>query len=196
MICREAGVSFTEYAQGRLNEAGWARIFAANEVLRNLPLRIGAPRRISAVEMRRNIKSAARRYNARLVVVDYLGLITSPAENRTNEITKVSGELKAAAADVDEVSRGTLLVLSQLNRQSERENRNAMLSDLRDSGSIEQDADVVMFLENEDRRTRSSSKPTLKTLHILKQRNGPTNFVRLMYLPVCMGFGNYKAELS
>lgn len=197
MVCRDARLSFSSYMRGEFLPWEWRKFDEALARIRVLPIRVGEGRKISATQIRWKIKTAARRHNARLVIVDYLGLVAAKAENRTNEITKVSAELKAAAADVHEVSGGTLLALSQLNRELEKFDRQPQLSDLRDSGAIEQDGDVILMLHNEQKADGPGCpQPTVKLLHIRKQRNGPTDSVKLMYLPVCMGFEPYKNEVE
>lgn len=120
-----------------------------------------------------------------LVIVDYLQLITVRGENRVQEIGAVSRGLKLLAKDMD----CPVLVLSQLSRKNEeRADKKPMLSDLRDSGAIEQDADVVLFLHREEYYFPDTEKKNTADLIIAKQRNGPTGSVELVWMPECTTF--------
>ncbi len=124
-------------------------------------------------------------FRLRLVVVDYLQLIRCKAENRTREIGVISRELKQLAKDF----RCPVLALSQLTRDCEkRPDKRPILSDLRDSGDIEQDADVVMLLYREEYYFPDTERQGVAEVNIAKQRNGPTGVVELAWLPRCTTF--------
>lgn len=125
----------------------------------------------------------------RLVVIDYLQLIVCKGENRTREIGEISRSLKQMAKDLD----CPFLVLSQLNRQCEgRADKRPMLSDLRESGDVEQDADVVMFIYRDEYYYADSEKKGIAEINIAKQRNGPTGTVDLCWLPRSTTFRNLE----
>jgi replicative DNA helicase len=111
------------------------------------------------------------RHKAKLIVVDYLQLMSAKADNRVQEVTKISNGLKSVAKECDV----PLLVLSQLSRSAEQQGRPPRLSDLRDSGSIEQDADVVAMLHRPD------ASSDLIEVMVQKHRNGPTGIVELEF---------------
>lgn len=128
-------------------------------------------------------------FRLRLVVVDYLQLIRCKAENRTREIGIISRELKQLAKDF----RCPVLALSQLSRDCEkRGDKRPTLSDLRDSGDIEQDADVVMLLYREEYYFPETERRGVAEVNIAKQRNGPTGIVNLAWLPHCTTFRNLE----
>jgi replicative DNA helicase len=175
MIASLAGVSLPRLLRGELSLVQRVEVQQALSALSELPLRVddtcGAT--VPAVV------GAVRRHNAReprpagLIVVDYLQLITSSRKRQTRaeEVSSITRDLKLAARDL----RAPVLVLAQLNRDSERQEREPELHDLRESGSIEQDADVVMFLHRRGKRTQEfdPNEPTPLALLVRKQRNGP-----------------------
>jgi replicative DNA helicase len=138
------------------------------------------PPRLYSGELLSKVRHYAERFKLKFVIVDYLQLLRARAENRTQEITAVSRDLKEAAKVLGKLSKGTLLATSQLSRMKTRE---PQLEDLRESGQIEQDADVVMFLWNKDKDAKNGQfDPYEKYLKIAKQRNGPTGTIPLIFL--------------
>lgn len=128
--------------------------------------------------MRAKARRAASTTPPALIVVDYLGLAEAGGENRVQQVGYITRNLKAMAREIN----CPVLALAQLNRAVEgRASKVPMLSDLRDSGSVEQDADVVMFLHREDYYDRATDKAGLAELHIAKNRNGPPGVVPLQY---------------
>lgn len=129
-------------------------------------------------------------FRLRLIVVDYMQLMRCKAENRTREIGVISGELKQLAKDF----KCPVLALSQLTRANERrgDDKRPLLSDLRDSGDIEQDADVVMLLYREEYYFPDTERRGVAEVNIAKQRNGPTGIVKLAWLPRCTTFRNLE----
>jgi replicative DNA helicase len=116
-------------------------------------------------------------------------LARAKAENRTQEVTLISQELKTAGLEMGRISGGTLIAIAQLNRAVEyRADRRPQLSDLRESGQIEQDADVVMFISTDLSTVKGPSDPHVKNIDIAKQKNGPLDTVRLVFLPQITGF--------
>jgi replicative DNA helicase len=132
------------------------------------------------------IRSKARRLKAKhpelgLIIVDYLQLMTSgtTAENRVQEVSQISRSLKVLARDLDV----PILALSQLSRAVEqRHEKRPILSDLRESGSLEQDADIVIFIYRDEYYNDESDQQGLAEVHIAKHRNGPTDTVKLSFL--------------
>ncbi len=186
LACREARVSYHQICVGWLSREDTSRLFAALERVTELPIWIDDRPTMLAHELRWRLRSLARRHVVKLAVVDYLQLLRAKAENRTQEITKISIELKAAARELGEISGGTLLAVSQLSRLAA--NDRPQLHHLRESGQIEQDADTVLFISDEKPTALGQPNPTTKLLEVAKQRNGPTGVVRLTFLPAVMGF--------
>ncbi len=190
LLCSEARVDATRMRNGRLLETDWPKISHAIGRLGEAPIWIDDNPNLTVME----IRAKARRLKSRvgdlgLVVVDYLQLMTgrSNAENRQVEVSEISRGLKILARELE----CPVLALSQLSRQLEmRADKRPMLADLRESGSIEQDADVVMFIYRDD--VYSPDSPDRGTAEILvsKHRNGPTGMVRLAFLDHYTKFAN------
>ena len=126
-----------------------------------------------------------------LVIIDYLQLMTGNAktDSRQQEISEISRSLKALAREID----APVIALSQLSRAVEqRQDHRPMLSDLRESGAIEQDADVVMFIYRDDYYNKDSEKKGVAEIIIAKQRNGPIGTVELAWLPDYTRFANLQ----
>ena len=149
---------------------------------------------LSVLELRAKARRLARDKDFRLglVIVDYLQLLHAHErrESREQEISLISRSLKALAKELNV----PVMALSQLNRQVEnRANRKPILADLRESGAIEQDADVILFLSRPHMHDREAS-PYLAIVDVAKQRNGPTDEVQLCYIREFMRFQNYQPE--
>ena len=182
MLCSEARVDSKRVRNGNLSEADWGKIAHATGRLAEAPMWIDDNPNLTIME----IRSKARRLKSRLgdlglVVVDYLQLMTgrSSAENRQVEVSEISRGLKILARELE----CPVLALSQLSRQLEmRADKRPMLADLRESGSIEQDADVVMFIYRDDVYNPDSPDRGTAEILVSKHRNGPTGMVRLAFL--------------
>ena len=131
----------------------------------------------------------AQRHKIRLAIVDYMQLLRAKGDDRFTQVTAISQELRAAAKELGQLSGGTLIALSQLNRMAAKERPG--LFHLRESGQIEQDADVVMLLSSEGDAVPGQQSPSVKIVDVAKQRNGPTEDIRLSYIPQFMGFEDY-----
>ena len=169
---------------GRLTDDEWPRLTEAIEKLRPISLHIDESAGLTSTELRANARRLARQCGQLgLIVVDYLQLMSgssSSDENRATELGEISRGLKMLAKEL----QCPVLALSQLNRSVEtRTDKRPMMSDLRESGAIEQDADIIMFIYRDDYYNKESSKePGVAEVIIAKQRNGPTGTVKLAFL--------------
>lgn len=177
LLASQSGVDYWKITTGNLNEEDFGKIGEAMGILAEAPLFIDDTPGLSIHEMRTKARRLQMEQGVRLIVVDYLQLATSRnLENRVQEVSEISQGLKNIAREL----KAPVLALSQLSRQVEQRGDNKpQLSDLRDSGSIEQDADVVMFLwrPSEEEKERSDQMK----LTIAKHRNGPTGEVDLVF---------------
>jgi replicative DNA helicase len=183
LMCSEAKVESQRLRSGRLAQDDWPRLTAACDKLTKAPIYVDDTGSITMMELRskaRRLKS--REPNLGLIVVDYLQLMTTGAsvENRVQEVSQISRQLKVLARDLDV----PILALSQLSRAVEqRHDKRPILSDLRESGSLEQDADLVLFVyRDEYYNGEESDQQGLAELHLAKHRNGPTGMVKLSFL--------------
>ena len=170
---------------GRLNDDEWPRLTEAIEKLRNISLHIDESAGLTSTELRANARRLARQCGQLgLIVVDYLQLMSGSGgaseENRATELGEISRGLKMLAKEL----QCPVLALSQLNRSVEtRTDKRPMMSDLRESGAIEQDADIIMFIYRDDYYNKDNSpEPGVAEVIIAKQRNGPTGTVKLAFL--------------
>jgi len=182
MLTAEARVDSQRVRQGGLRDADFTNLARAAGVLQSCPVWIDDTPSLSLLEMRSKARRLKAENDIKLVVVDYLQLMRSPeyAENRVQEISDISRSLKALAREL----ALPVVALSQLSRASEQRGgeRRPILSDLRDSGAIEQDADVVIFIHRPEYYDREDeSKKGLADIMLAKNRNGPTGDVQLRF---------------
>jgi replicative DNA helicase len=169
---------------GKLSDDEWPRLTEAIEKLRNVSLHIDETASLTPSELRANARRLARQCGKLgLIVVDYLQLMSgsqSDGENRATELGEISRGLKMLAKEL----QCPVIALSQLNRSVEqRTDKRPMMSDLRESGAIEQDADIIMFIYRDEYYTKDACKePGVAEIIIGKQRNGPTGVVKLTFL--------------
>jgi replicative DNA helicase len=169
---------------GKLNDDEWPRLTEAIEKLRSVSLHIDESPGLTPSELRARARRLARAQGKLgLIVVDYLQLMTGSSsaaeENRATELGEISRGLKMLAKEL----QCPVIALSQLNRSVEtRTDKRPMMSDLRESGAIEQDADVIMFIYRDDYYNKDSKEPGIAEVIIGKQRNGPTGTVKLAFL--------------
>jgi replicative DNA helicase len=169
---------------GKLTDEEWPRLTEAIERLRSISLHIDETAGLTSSELRANARRLARQCGKLgLIVVDYLQLMSgssSDGENRATELGEISRGLKMLAKEL----QCPVMALSQLNRSVEtRTDKRPMMSDLRESGAIEQDADIIMFIYRDDYYTKDACKePGVAEIIIAKQRNGPTGMVKLAFL--------------
>jgi replicative DNA helicase len=169
---------------GKLTDEEWPRLTEAIEKLRTISLHIDESAGLTSSELRANARRLSRQCGKLgLIVVDYLQLMSgsgSDGENRATELGEISRGLKMLAREL----QCPVIALSQLNRSVEqRPDKRPMMSDLRESGAIEQDADIIMFIYRDEYYTKDACKePGVAEVIIAKQRNGPTGVVKLAFL--------------
>jgi len=178
---------------GKLADDEWGRLAEAVEKLGKVQMFIDETAALNAGELRARARRMARQFGGTLglIVVDYLQLMSGSGgsdENRATELGEISRGLKALAKEL----QCPVMALSQLNRSVEtRNDKRPMMSDLRESGAIEQDADIIMFIYRDDYYTKEASKePGVAEIIVAKQRNGPTGTVRLAFLKPLTKFDN------
>ncbi len=181
LLAAEAGVDSQRLRTGQLNEEHWKRLGQALVRLGDAPVYIDDTPAISVTELRARSRRIRQEHRLDLILVDYLQLMQGHgrAENRQQEISEISRSLKALAREL----RVPVVAMSQLSRAVEaRTDKHPMLSDLRESGAIEQDADLVAFIYRDDYYHRDSEKPNIAEVIIAKQRNGPVGVIELLFL--------------
>ncbi|MBF0483224.1 MAG: replicative DNA helicase [Candidatus Omnitrophica bacterium] len=189
MICSQAKVDAHKVRSGFLAPSDWPKITKAAGMLSNAPIFIDDSPAISALELRAKARRLKANYDIQLILLDYIQLMRSASrsENRQQEISEISRSLKALARELNV----PVIALSQLSRAVEqRQDHRPQLSDLRESGAIEQDADVVMLLMREEYYAQTEENKGLAEIHIAKQRNGPVGFVKLQFTKEFIRFEN------
>jgi replicative DNA helicase len=189
LLCAEARVPWDRIRNKRVGPDDWTRVVSAGETLHDAPLSIVDAGNVNIVDIRakaRRLKTSKQGLS--LIIVDYLQLMTSPntrrQDNRQQEVAEISRSLKLLAKEL----KVPILALSQLNRNPEaRADKRPQLSDLRESGSLEQDSDVVMFIHRDD---LDPEKKREAELIMAKHRNGPTGSIRLSFEPSLTQFRN------
>ena len=193
LMCSEAKVESQRLRSGKLAPDDWPRLTAACDKLAKAPIYVDDTGSITMME----IRSKARRLKSKeptlgLIIVDYLQLMTSGAsvENRVQEVSQISRNLKILARDLDV----PILAMSQLSRAVEqRHDKRPILSDLRESGSIEQDADLVAFIYRDEYYNDDSPDQGLAEVLLAKHRNGPTGTEKLSFLKRYAKFADLAA---
>jgi len=178
---------------GDLAEEEWPRVTSAITMLSEVKIFIDDTPALSPGELRARSRRLKREHDLGLIVIDYLQLMQVPGntENRATEISEISRGLKALAKELDV----PVIALSQLNRSLEqRADKRPMMSDLRESGAIEQDADLIMFIYRDEYYNPDSPDKGLAEVIIGKQRNGPTGTVKLTFLGQYTKFENYASD--
>lgn len=198
MLCSHARVNMQRLRDGFVGRDSdeTSRLGRSAEALKNAPIMIDDSSSISIMEMRAKARRVAQKMRDRgglgMIVVDYLQLVsgTDPKANREQQVAEISRGLKGMAKEL----HVPVIVLSQLNRASEKENRVPRLSDLRESGSIEQDADVVLMLARpKDADEKFQTAADSADLIVAKQRNGPVGEIKLTFLKDITRFENHIA---
>ena len=187
----ESNVDSQVLRTGNLSDNDWASLIEAAGVIGNSNLIIDDTPGISISELRSKCRKFKLEHNLGIIMIDYLQLMQGGkrAESRQQEISEISRSLKAIAREL----QVPVVALSQLSRAVEqRPDHRPMLSDLRESGAIEQDADVVMFLYRDDYYHHDTEKKDIAEVIIAKQRNGPIGTIELAWLPRLTKFGSLK----
>jgi replicative DNA helicase len=181
LLCSEAMVDAQKVRTGDLEDEDWAKIASGSSVLSNAPIYIDDTPGITVSEMKAKCRKLKLEKGLDLILIDYLQLMSGngKTESRQQEISEISRSLKALAREME----APVVALSQLSRACEsRADHRPMLSDLRESGAIEQDADVVMFLYRDEYYNPESEAKNQGELIIAKQRNGPTGTIHLVWM--------------
>jgi replicative DNA helicase len=180
LLSAEARVPLQTMRTGQMNDDDWARLARRMSEVADAPLYIDDSPNMSMMEIRAKCRRLKQRHDLKFVIVDYLQLMSSPkrVENRQQEVSDLSRSLKLLAKELEV----PVVALSQLNRGPEqRTDKKPMLSDLRESGSIEQDSDVVILLHREDVYERESPRAGEADLIVAKHRNGPVATVTVAF---------------
>lgn len=190
LFAMESHVDAQKIRTGNLTENEWGNVLESAGIIGESKLIIDDTPAITVQEMRSKCRKYKMEFGLEMVIIDYLQLINGTGkgnENRQQEISDISRSLKALARELDV----PVVALSQLSRAVEtRPNHRPVLSDLRDSGAIEQDADVVMFIYRDDYYNQDSDKKGVAEVIIAKQRNGPIGTVELNWQPSLTKFSN------
>jgi len=189
MLCSEARVDAHNLRKGRLAESDWPTLSMAAGRLASAPIFIDDTAGITCLEIKAKARRLKAQHNLGLVIIDYLQLITSSGrvENRQQEISEISRSLKGLARELNV----PVIAVSQLSRAVEqRIERRPRLSDLRESGAIEQDADLVVFLYREEYYKPKTDRKGIAEVIISKQRNGPTGQIDLAFVKEYAKFEN------
>jgi replicative DNA helicase len=176
LLSAEARIPLTRIRTGTLTDDDWNKLARRMGEVAQAPMFIDDSPNMTMMEIRAKARRLKQRHDLRLIVVDYLQLMTSPkrVENRQQEVAEMSRSLKLLAKELDV----PVVAVSQLNRGAEqRSDKKPQLSDLRESGAIEQDADMVILLHREDAYERESPRAGEADLIVAKHRNGPTKDV-------------------
>jgi replicative DNA helicase len=190
MISSLGRIDQTRVRTGKLEEEDWPRVSSSIALMSEAPIFIDDTPALTPTEIRARARRLKREHNIGLIAIDYLQLMQIPGtrENRATEISEISRSLKALAKEL----HLPVIALSQLNRNLEqRPNKRPVMSDLRESGSIEQDADVIVFIYRDEKYNEDSPDKGTAEVIIGKQRNGPTGMVRAAFLDRYTRFENY-----
>jgi replicative DNA helicase len=196
MLCSEAQVEGTRLRTGYLTESDWPKLTLAAGNLSDAPIFIDDSAAMTVLELRGKARRLNAEYGLGMIVIDYLQLMKGRArvENRQQEISEISRSLKALAKELNI----PVIAVSQLSRKTEeRQGMRPQLSDLRESGAIEQDADLILFLYRDELYNRAEDNPNRGKAELIigKQRNGPTGKIDLAFLDKYTAFKElYKGE--
>jgi replicative DNA helicase len=192
----DANIDASKLRTGFLRDKEWTQLTDAANRLSILPIFIDDSSTITVLEMKAKCRRLQRTHDLALVIVDYMQLVQGRrnAESRQIEMSEISRALKAIAKDLNV----PVVALSQLNRKVEdRPNKRPQLADLRESGAIEQDADVIAFIyRDEIYNPATEDNRNIAEIIIGKQRNGPTGYFKLTFQKELTRFRNYAEEAS
>ena len=190
LLCSEANVDMLKLRTGAGDDKDWENIARAPGAVSKAKIYIDDTAGVTVMEMRSKCRRLKLEYGIDLIVIDYLQLMSgSSNESRQQEVSEISRSIKALAKEME----CPVIALSQLSRAPEqRADHRPMLSDLRESGSIEQDADLVMFLYRDEYYNKETEDTNIAECIIAKQRNGPVGTVKLAWLGQYSKFGNLE----
>lgn len=182
LMCSESRIDLHRLRSGNLRDDEWVKLAGAIETLAECSIYIDDAAFMTIMDLRSRARMLASTYGIKLLIVDYLQLLQSGInyrENRVLEVTEISRNLKSIAKELNI----PVIAVSQLSREVEkRERKKPVLADLRESGAIEQDADLVMFIYREDYYDKEVKDQVFTEINIAKHRNGPTGLVKLKFL--------------
>ena len=190
MLSSVGGVPLHNIRSGRINDEEWVRVTSATSQLAEARIFIDETPGLAPMELRTRARRVKREHGLDLVVVDYLQLMQVPGnkENRATEISEISRGLKALAKELNV----PVIALSQLNRSVEqRENKKPVMSDLRESGAIEQDADMILFIYREEVYDKNTPRKGQADIDLAKHRNGETGYFTLTFQGQFTRFQNF-----
>jgi replicative DNA helicase len=190
LVCAEALVDVSKLRRGHLNDQDWSRLATAVGRLADAPIFIDDTESVTVLEIRAKARRLKQKSGLGLVIIDYLQLMSGPrrSENRQQEISEISRSLKILARELEV----PVIAVSQLSRAVEsRQDKRPMLADLRESGAIEQDADVVMFIYRDEVYNADSTDKGTAEILLAKHRNGPVGRLKLTFLENYTKFANY-----
>ena len=190
LLCSEANVDLLKLRTGALEDDDWENIARATGPLSKAKIYIDDTAGVSVMEMRSKCRRLKIEYGIDMILIDYLQLMSgSNPDNRQQEVSEISRSIKALAKEME----CPVIALSQLSRAPEqRADHRPMLSDLRESGSIEQDADLVMFLYRDEYYNKETDDKNIAECIVAKQRNGPVGTVKLAFLGQLSKFANLE----
>lgn len=191
LVCSEALVDVHKLRVGNLNDQDWGRLANAVGRLAEAPIYIDDTEALTVLEIRAKARRLKQKSGLGLVIVDYLQLMSGPrrSENRQQEISEISRSLKILAREL----KVPVIAVSQLSRAVEqRQDKRPMLADLRESGAIEQDSDVVMFIYRDEVYNPDTTDKGMAEVIVSKHRNGPVGQLKLTFLPNYTKFANFS----
>jgi replicative DNA helicase len=195
LIASEAGVDSNRLRAGRISPNEWDSVYKAVDRISELPIYIDDNASMMVMEMRSQARKIQAEHGGQLglIMIDYLQLMEGSSDNRVQEISKITRSLKGLAREL----QVPLIALSQLSRGVEaRNNKRPMMSDLRESGSIEQDADLIIMLYRDAYYNPDTPDRDITELIITKHRNGPTGVVKLVFDPGLTKFKNLARPMN
>jgi replicative DNA helicase len=195
MLCEQARIDAQRLHRGMLSDIEYERLAGALGPLGDAPIYIDDSPTLDDLTLRLKSRQARAREGVEMIILDYLQLMhgrnRSDDSNRVQEVSAISRGLKSIAREL----KVPVIAISQLSRAPEaRPDKRPILSDLRESGSIEQDADIVMFLYRDDYYKKDSDKPGIAEIIVAKHRNGPTGTVDLLFRKELTRFENLDAR--
>lgn len=190
-VARVAKLSVADMMRGKIRDEDWAALTHGLSTVKDLPMLVDEQGGLSFVEAAAKIRLARRKHGIGLAVLDYLQLMRGDGDNRNQELEGITRGLKALSKELGI----PIIALSQLSRKcEERTNKRPLLSDLRESGGIEQDADVVLMIYRDEVYTPDSDDKGTAEIIIAKQRQGPTGRIRTVFMGEYASFANYAGE--